>query len=61
MGKKKEVTSGVTSVEIEFADNGFVVCYRGESDDGDWAEAKIICKDLAEVGTLMQKVKNELV
>jgi hypothetical protein len=57
---KKEVTTGVTSVEIEFADNGYVISYRGESSDGDWAEAKLICKDLAEVGQLMQKIKTEL-
>jgi len=57
---KKEVTTGVTSVEIEFADNGYVVNYRGEDSDGDWAEAKLICKDLAEVGQLMQKLKTEM-
>ena len=57
---KKEVVTGVTSVEIEFADNGFVVSYRGEDMEGDWAEAKLICRDLAEVGNLMQKIKTEM-
>jgi len=57
---KKEVVKDVTSVEIEFADNGFVISYRGYTADDDWADAKIICKDLSEVGTLVQKIKSEL-
>jgi len=57
---KKEVVTGVTSVEIEFADNGFVVSYRGEDKEGDWAEAKLICRDLAEVGNLMQRIKTDM-
>ena len=60
MAAKKEVVSGVSSVEIEFADNGYVLSYRGEDAGGSWAEAKLICKDLAEVGVLMQKIKTEL-
>lgn len=56
---KKEVVKGVSSVDIEFADNGFVVNYRGDDANGDWAEAKIICNDLAEVGNLIAKIKAE--
>lgn len=56
---KKEVVKGVSSVDIEFADNGFVVNYRGEDVNDDWAEAKVLCTDLAEVGSLMSKIKAE--
>ena len=60
MAGKKEVVRDVSSVEIEFADNGFIVSYRGYTADDDWADAKIICRDLTEVGALVQKVKSEL-
>lgn len=57
---KKEVVRDVSSVEIEFADNGFVISYSGYTADDEWADAKIICRDLNEVGALVQKVKSEL-
>lgn len=60
MGKKKEVASGVASVEIDFADNGYVVSYRGLDVNEDWCEAKLICRDLSEVGALIQKIKAEM-
>ena len=57
---KKEVVRDVSSVEIDFADNGFVISYRGYTADDEWADAKIVCRDLAEVGALVQKIKSEL-
>ena len=56
---KKEVVKDVTSVEIEFVDNGFIVSYHGYTADDEWAYAKTICRDLNEVGALVQKVKSE--
>ena len=57
---KKEVVKGVDSFNVEFADNGFIVSYNGEDDDGDWANAKRIVGDMQELVRVITKINDEM-
>lgn len=54
---KQEVTSGVTDFSVTLADNGFIVDYRGNDKDDNWAEVK---KLVLTVDELIAEVKNIL-
>jgi len=54
--KKQEVTREVESVNVDFADNGFIVTYSGRDDDDSWTDAKIVVKTLDEVFEIMRKI-----
>jgi len=47
--KTQNVTKEVDSVNIEFADNGFIINYSGLDDQDKWTNAKIILHKLEEV------------
>lgn len=54
--KKQAVTKGVESVNIEFADNGYIVIYSGQDDEDNWTDAKVILQNLQDVFALLEKL-----
>lgn len=52
--KKTEVVSGVTDFSVALADNGFIVEYTGEDEDGNWTSVK---KLVLGVDALVEEVK----
>ena len=56
---KREIVSGVTDISISFADNGFVVDYSGQDDEGDWQSVKIVVTSMDDlVDTVRNVVEN---
>jgi len=47
--KIQNVSKEVESVNIEFADNGFILTYSGRDDQDNWTDAKIILHSFEEV------------
>jgi len=45
----KKITQDVDYVQINFADNGFIVEYSGQNDDGDWRNAKVLVSNFDEM------------
>jgi hypothetical protein len=43
---KKEITSKVTDMSIEFMDNGYNIRYSGRDADDDWVEARLVMTDI---------------
>lgn len=54
--KKQNVTKEVESVNVEFADNGYIVTYSGRDEEDNWTDAKVILQNLQEVFALIEKV-----
>ena len=44
------------NVNIYFYDNAYMVEVSGRNEDDDWATAKLVCRDLSEVQTLLEEV-----
>lgn len=53
---KNKITKNVEYVQINFADNGYIVEYSGESSDGDWHNVKSIISDFDELIEYLQVV-----
>lgn len=47
--KMQTVTKEVESVNIDFADNGFILTYSGRDDQDNWTDAKLILNSFQEV------------
>jgi len=45
----KKITKEVDYVQINFADNGFIVEYSGQNEDGDYRNAKILVSSVDEM------------
>ena len=43
-------------VNIYFYDNAYMVEVSGRSEDDNWIAAKLVCRDLTEVQTLLEEV-----
>ncbi len=43
-------------VNLYFYDNAYMVEVSGKNADDDWATAKLVCRDLSEVQTLLEEV-----
>ena len=54
--KRQNVTKEVESVNVEFADNGYIVTYSGRDEEDNWTDAKVILQNLQEVFALIEKV-----
>lgn len=44
------------TVNVYFYDNAYMVEVSGRGADDDWAVAKLVCRDLSEVQTLLEEV-----
>lgn len=44
------------TVNVYFYDNAYMVEANGRDSDDDWATAKLVCRDLAEVQALLEEV-----
>ena len=44
------------NVNVYFYDNAYMVEVTGRNEDDDWATAKLVCRDLTEVQTLLEEV-----
>lgn len=53
---KLEVVSGVDSISVSFADNGYVVEYSGQDENDDWANAKLVVTSIDEVVDIFKDV-----
>ena len=49
------ITKEVTGVNIEFAENGFVMDYSGRDDNGDYKSVKLVVVDFEALKTELQK------
>jgi hypothetical protein len=56
--KTQTVSKEVESVNIEFADNGFILTYSGRDDQDNWTDAKIILHNFKEVFEHVENVYN---
>ena len=45
----KKITKEVDYVQINFADNGFIVEYSGQNEDSDYRNAKILVSSVDEM------------
>ena len=43
-------------VNVYFYDNAYMDEVSGRNEDDDWATAKLVCRDLTEVQTLLEEV-----
>jgi hypothetical protein len=43
-------------VSVYFYDNAYMVEVSGRGEGDDWATAKLVCRDLSEVQTLLEEV-----
>jgi hypothetical protein len=43
-------------VNVYFYDNAYMVEVNGRNSDDDWANVKLVCRDLNEVQTLLEEV-----
>jgi hypothetical protein len=53
---KLAVISGVDSISVNFADNGYVVEYSGQDENDDWANAKLVVNTVQEVIDILKDV-----
>jgi hypothetical protein len=44
------------TVNVYFYDNAYMVEISGKDAEDDWATAKLVCRDLSEVQTLLEEV-----
>jgi hypothetical protein len=44
------------AVNVYFYDNAYMVEVSGRNAEDDWAVAKLVCRDLSEVQTLLEEV-----
>ena len=44
------------TVNVYFYDNAYMVEVSGRNAEDDWATAKLVCRDLSEVQTLLEEV-----
>ena len=44
------------NVNVYFYDNAYMVEVTGRNEDDDWVTAKLVCRDLTEVQTLLEEV-----
>jgi hypothetical protein len=51
-----KLTKVSENVIIYFYDNAYMVEVSGRNADDDWATAKLVCRDLTEVQTLLEEV-----
>lgn len=51
-----EVTNKVEDVSISFADNGYIIEYRGNDDNEEWASAKMVVLSLEEALEVIRDV-----
>ena len=54
--KKQQVTKEVESINIDVADNGYVIGYSGRDNEDNWTDAKIVVKTLQEVFVEIERV-----
>ena len=54
------IVKEVTNVEIEFAENGFVVNYSGRNEEDDWKGTKKIFASFDDLTAHLQEVYYEL-
>lgn len=54
--KMQTVTKEVKSVNIDFADNGFILTYSGRDDQDNWTDAKLILHSFEEVFKQVERV-----
>jgi hypothetical protein len=53
-----KVTKGVDTVEIEIANNGYIMRYSGRDAADDWVADKIVMPDLRTVMTELERLTN---
>lgn len=53
---KQKVIREVESINIDFADNGYIVTYSGRDAEDMWTDAKVVISNLQEVFALIEKV-----
>ena len=51
-----KLTKVSENVIIYFYDNAYMVEVSGKNAEDDWATAKLVCRDLSEVQTLLEEV-----
>jgi hypothetical protein len=44
------------TVNVYFYDNAYMVEVSGRNAEDDWADVKLVCRDLSEVQTLLEEV-----
>jgi hypothetical protein len=44
------------NVNVYFYDNAYMVEVSGRNSEDDWATAKLVCRDLSEVQTLLEEI-----
>lgn len=54
--KIQTVTKEVKSVNIVFADNGFILTYSGRDDQDNWVDAKLILHSFEEVFKQLERL-----
>lgn len=57
---KKEVVKGVDSFSVDIADNGYIVDYSGNDENGDWASSKRVVNSQNELLALIAKICQEM-
>ena len=53
-----KVTKGVDTVEIEIANNGYIMRYSGRDAGDEWVADKIVMPDLRTVMTELERLTN---
>jgi hypothetical protein len=56
MRKNKVITKEVESINIDFADNGFVMNFSGKDEDDNWTDNKLIVHSLDELIAQIKRV-----
>lgn len=51
-----EVTNKVEDISIAFADNGYIIEYRGYDNNDEWASAKVVVLSLEEMIEVIRDV-----
>lgn len=51
-----EVTNKVEDISIAFADNGYIIEYRGYDNNDEWASAKVVVLSLEEMMEVIRDV-----
>jgi len=51
-----EVTNKVEDISIAFADNGYIIEYRGYDNNEEWASAKVVVLSLEEMIEVIRDV-----
>ena len=54
----KTIVKGVDRVSIEFAENGFIIDYTGDTADGDYHTTKVICNSFDDMVDVLTKANN---